>query len=227
MGYYPVLIQLDGLKVLLVGGGKVAERKAMGLIEAGASVGLVARELTAGLASLVQQGRLTMLGRQFEEAFLEGAVLVIAATNDKGLNERISAVARRRGILVNAVDQPKDCTFIVPSVMRRGELIVAVSTSGKSPALSRRIREFLEGKFGEEYRVFLCLMGALRERVIAVGLPQEKNASIFEALVDSELLNAISCNDVSRAGMILSEILPKEVPFRDLLDLIGNGAAHK
>jgi precorrin-2 dehydrogenase/sirohydrochlorin ferrochelatase len=227
MGYYPVLIRLDGLKVLLVGGGKVAERKAMSLLEAGASVGLVARDLTAGLASLVEHGRLTLLGPQFEEALLEGAILVIAATNDKELNRRISAIARRRGILVNAVDQPNDCTFIVPSVMRRGDLIVAVSTAGKSPALSKRIRGFLEEKFGEEYRVFLCLMGALRERVIAAGLPQEKNAAIFDALVDSELLNAISCNDVSRAAMILSEILPGDVSFKDLLDLIGSGASQK
>jgi len=217
MAYYPVLIQLDGMKVLVVGGGKVSERKVDGLLEAGAEVCLVASKITPFLSSLAESGKIRLMGAAFEESHLDGLSLVIAATNDPVLNSKVSSMARAKGILVNAVDQPKDCTFIVPSVARRGDLLIAVSTSGKSPALAKRLREVLQAQFGEEYSVFLSFMGALRERVLGMKYSQERNSSIFQAIVDSEVLNALGVRDMTRACRVLEAIVPDSVEYKDLL----------
>ncbi len=217
MGYYPVLIRLEGLTVLVVGGGRVAERKVESLLEAGAKVEIVARELTEGLQSLVKEGKIKHLGDFFCADFIDSAILVIAATSDKELNHRVSEAASARKVLVNAVDQPEDCTFIVPSVMRRGDLIVAVSTSGKSPALSRKLRKLLNSSFGEGYERFLTLMGGLRRRVIGLGLTQEENSAIFHALVESDLLDALAAKDNARAVAILDDILPPGVTYKDII----------
>ncbi len=219
MAYYPVLIQLGGMKVLVVGGGKVSERKVEGLLEAGACVSLVAMECTAHLSYLTDTGKIKMIGMTFEESHLDGISLVIAATNDPALNHRVSSCAKAKSILVNAVDQPRDCTFIVPSIVRRGDLLLAVSTSGKSPALAKRLREVLQGQFGEEYSIFLSFMGALRERVLGLNYTQEHNSSIFQSIVDSELLNAFAVGDMARASQVLEEIVPDAVEYKDLLSL--------
>jgi precorrin-2 dehydrogenase/sirohydrochlorin ferrochelatase len=211
------MIQLQGQRTLVVGGGKVAERKVEGLMNAGAMVFLVARDLTHRLSVFAEEGSVSILDREFKENHLDGMALVIAATNEAILNHKVSACARSRGILVNAVDQPQDCSFIVPSVMNRGDLVIAVSTSGKSPALARRIREDLEERFGDEYSLFLRIMGALRERVLSLGLPQRENAAIFQEIVDSELLTAIASRDRVSACAILKEILPEQVSFHDLI----------
>lgn len=219
MAYYPVLIQLDGMRVLVVGGGKVSERKVDGLLEAGAEVCLVASKITPCLSALAESGKIRLMGTAFEESHLDDISLVIAATNDPVLNSKVSNMARAKGILVNAVDQPRDCTFIVPSVVRRGDLLIAVSTSGKSPALAKRLREVLQAQFGEEYSVFLSFMGALRERVLGMKYSQERNSSIFQAIVDSELLNALGVRDMTRASRVLEAIVPDSVEYKDLLSL--------
>ena len=110
---------------------------------------------------------------------------MIAATDDPSLNQAVSACAREKGILVNAVDQPVDCTFIVPSILKRGDLVIAVSTSGKSPAIAKKIREDLENRYGREYEIFLALLGKLRGEVLRKGFSQEENKGIFERLVNS------------------------------------------
>jgi precorrin-2 dehydrogenase/sirohydrochlorin ferrochelatase len=144
---------------------------------------------------------------------LEGAVLVIAATDDAGANRRVGAACRARGIPVNAVDQPEDCTFIVPAVVRRGDLLLAVSTSGRSPALARAVREELEARFGPEYADFLALMGSVREEVLARGREQKENQALFQSLVQSELLDAVRRKDWPSAAAILTEILG--TPWRE------------
>jgi len=105
----------------------------------------------------------------------------------------------------------------LPSVARRGDLLIAVSTSGKSPALAKRLREVLQAQFGEEYSVFLSFMGALRERVLGMKYSQERNSSIFQAIVDSELLNALGVRDMTRACRVLEAIVPDSVEYKDLL----------
>lgn len=218
--FYPILVDLQSKKALVLGGGKVAQRKIETLLEYGASVQVIARELTAELEQLRIGKKIEFLGGEFSDAFLEGAFLVIAATDDASLNRRVSQAAQQRGLLVNAVDQPADCNFIVPSVLSRGDLLIAVSTSGKSPAFARRVRLELERHFGEEYGFFLNLMGNLRKDILRLGLSQEENKSVFEELVYSDLLTAIRQKKWDLASQIIEKVLGRPVSKNQILDLL-------
>lgn len=218
-GYYPILLNLRDKSCLVVGGGDVAERKVLGLLQCEASVQVIAKRVTPLIRSLAEEGRVRYSERVFEDQDLVGVFLVITATNDRILNRRVSRLASERGILVNAVDQPEDCSFIVPSVIRRGDLLIALSTSGKSPALARKLREDIEGLFGTEYGAFLDMMGIIRKRVLAMGLSQEENGKIFGALVRSGILTAIRDRDGERVRQELARVLPSGLA--EDLDLNG------
>jgi precorrin-2 dehydrogenase / sirohydrochlorin ferrochelatase len=218
--FYPILVDLQGKKALVVGGGKVAQRKIETLLDHGASVQVIARELTAELEELRSAGRVEFLGREFSEASLSGAFVVFAATDDASLNRRVSEAARQRGLLVNAVDQPADCNFLVPSILSRGDLLIAVSTSGKSPAFARKVRVELERHFGEEYGFFLNLMGNLRKEVLRLGLSQEENKSAFGDLVYSDLLTAIREKNWDLASQIIEKVLGRPVSKNQILDFL-------
>ena len=221
--YYPVFLALEGKKVLVVGGGRVAQRKIETLLEYGALVDVVARELNRAIASMAEKGLIQYAGRDFAESHLDHVFLVIAATSDVSLNRHVSEKAQQKGLFVNAVDQPSECNFIVPSILRRGDLVVAVSTSGKSPAFARKVREDLEEHFGEEYASFLTLMGNLRELVLSRGLSQEQNRGLFEKLIASPLLGSIRENDWERAASIVSDVLGGSFSPEEIMDYAGNG----
>jgi len=207
MPYYPIFLDLQGQKIIVVGGGSVAERKIEMLLEFGGTVSVIARSLTPAVKRYVSEGSVIFLEEEFSEGHLEGALLVIAATDDPALNHRVSACARERGILVNVVDKPPDCSFIVPSIVKRGDLVIAISTSGKSPALAKKVREGIEKDFGPEYESFLVLMGNLRGLILSQGLPHDQNRNIFRELVDSRLLDTIREKDWSGAASILNRVL--------------------
>ncbi|MBN2125113.1 MAG: bifunctional precorrin-2 dehydrogenase/sirohydrochlorin ferrochelatase [Deltaproteobacteria bacterium] len=220
MPYYPICVDLEGKKALVVGGGRVAERKICTLLEYGARVFVVARDLTPLLARYAEQGKVTILGGGFQEENLEGVFLVVAATDDSLTNRRVSESARERGLLVNAVDQPADCNFIVPSVLRRGDLSISVSTSGKSPALARRIREGLEKRFGPEYGSFLALMGHVRREILSRGLSQEENSRMFHELSEGSILETLGREDWEEAARILSRILDRHLSAEDVMQYV-------
>lgn len=222
MTYYPAFLDLRGKKVLVVGGGAVAQRKIETLTEYGASVLVVAKDLTPSLTTYMKEGRLLHLGTEFQESDMEGAFLVFAATDDPQLNRRISRSARIKGVLVNVVDQPADCTFIVPSVLRRGDLVIAVSTSGKSPALAMRLREKLGGVFGAEYEPYVKLLGKLREDVFSRSLPPGKRREIFRDLVRSDLAELIRLGDWPHLASTVSAILDARYSAEDLKDFLNN-----
>lgn len=217
MSYYPIFLELEGKTALVVGGGGVGERKVESLLNHGASIRLVSRELTDKLKKLVEVRRVLHLGEDFSERHLDGVFLVFAATDDKQLNREISKCARKRGLLINAVDQPEDCDFIVPALIKRGELSIAISTGGKSPALAKSIRKHLEPQFGREYEIFLNLMGRLRDEIISWGLPQQENSRIFHKMVDSGILKALADNDWEGAEVMLEKILPRKVDLKECL----------
>ena len=217
MAYYPIFIKLEGKTALVVGGGKVAQRKIETLLEYGASVRVISRELTDKLKQLVESGDIRHVGEKFEDKHLEGIFLVIAATDDEGLNHRISEKAQERGLLINAVDQPPDCNFIVPSIVKRGDLILAISTSGKSPALAKKLRKKMEGSFGNEYETILNLMGCLRTEVLKMGLSHNENGRIFKEIVDSDLFEALKRKDLDRMKSTLKRILPADTAFEKCL----------
>ena len=205
--YYPIFLDLKGKKAVVVGGGMVAQRKIDTLLEHGAEVHVISKALTSKLDQEVKTGRVNLLGAEFRETQLDGAFLVIAATDDTNLNRRVSRAAQKRGLLVNAVDQPEDCNFIVPSSLERGDLRIAVSTSGKSPALARKVREDLERHFGREYELFLNLMGRMRKEILARGLSQKENSRIFRELIGSSILDALRGGEWEEAASALSNII--------------------
>jgi precorrin-2 dehydrogenase/sirohydrochlorin ferrochelatase len=189
--YYPLFLDISRRRCLIVGGGQVAERKADRLLACGAAVEVVSRRLTARLAALREAGRIVHHDAGYRESFLAGVFLVIGATDDEAVNERVSRDARDRGILVNIVDDPERCDFILPAVLERGDLAIAVATGGRSPALAREIRLALEANYGPEYAVLTEILGRVREAVLAEGGASAANRERFEALLDSDILDLI------------------------------------
>lgn len=225
MNYYPVFLDIRGRRCVVVGGGNVAERKVARLHEGGALVTVVDRALTPMLAAMKAEGQIEHIDALYAASCLDGAFLAIGATDDPAINGRIFADARRAGILVNIVDDPERCDFILPSLMERGDLAVAVSTGGKSPALARRLRRQLEGWIGPEYGVLLALLGTLRERVKNKGGSAAEHRDIFEALVRSELLNAIRQGDRDGVARLVRETAGEELDAADIAKAFGTGAA--
>jgi len=222
MGYYPIFVDLKGRKVLVVGGGSVASRKIETLLEYGAAVNLVSLEISDSLKDYVDSGNVKYLGKEFREDHLSGMFLVIAATDDSDLNHLISEKAEKNNMLVNAVDQPADCNFILPSIVSRGDLTIAVSTSGKSPAMAKKIRKELTDKFGPEYDLFLKLMGQIRKQVLSGGKTQEENSRIFKRIVNSDILEELKNGNLTRIASILTEILEKNVSVKDIENYLRN-----
>ena len=219
MSFYPVCIELEGKTALVVGGGRVAQRKVETLLKFGASIQIVSRKLTNTLKELVESKEIHHIGVEFRDEHLGGAFLVIAATDDERLNRKISESAQKRHLLINAVDQPSDCNFIVPSIVNRGDLLIAISTSGKSPALAKKLRKELEVQFGSEYEAFLTLMGCLREEILSMGLSQDEKSRIFSEIVDSDILKSLAQADMAGVESTLKQILPGDLDIKKCLKL--------
>jgi precorrin-2 dehydrogenase/sirohydrochlorin ferrochelatase len=178
---YPVSLLLDGCPCLVVGGGRIATRKATDLLACGAHVTVVSPEFHDAIHRL--EG-LDLIQRPFEDDDVAGQTLVFAATSDPGVNHRVARAARRARVWVNVVDTPEECDFYVPASVRRGDLAISISTSGAVPALSRSLRRQLEAIFPEEYAQFVALLGELREEIIQqVDDPKHKK-DILTRLAD-------------------------------------------
>jgi len=188
MDYFPVCLDIRGRFCVVIGGGRVAERKVGGLLACGAKVTVVSPELTAGLQVLVSDGQLIWVDRAYREGDLASAFLVIAATDDTLVQAKVHAEAEKHNLLLNVADVPKWCNFILPATVRQGDLTVSVSTGGKSPALARQLREELEKHFGPEYGVLLKILGELRPDVLALGRPHAENKALFARLLHPEML---------------------------------------
>jgi len=208
-----MFVSLEGRACLVVGAGQVGLRKIQSLADCGASRLLIIEraESNAALCELAARPGVALARRDFAEADLDGMFLVIAATSDPAVNKTIGDLCRARGILCNIVDLPEEGSFIVPSCVQRGELSIAISTSGQSPALTKRIRKDLQDRFGEEYAGFLLLMSRLRPRVLALGLETEANSALFRKLVGSKLLEALKQGDAALVQTELSALLPLEL----------------
>ncbi len=168
MSLLPIFVKLRDRLVVVVGGGAVAEGKMEGLLAATARVRVVAPHVTPAITQWITQGKVEWLAKKFAPADLDGAYLVIAATSAPGVNEAVFREADARGILCNAVDEIEHCHFYYGSVVQRGDLQIAISTNGKSPALAQRLRVQLEKQFGPEYELWLEWLGTMRE-LLRVG----------------------------------------------------------
>jgi precorrin-2 dehydrogenase / sirohydrochlorin ferrochelatase len=212
MRYYPVFLDLQNVSCLVIGGGQVGERKVKTLLSCGARVYLISRELTPYLQEEQQAGRITLLAQSYETDLLKDMFLVIGATDDPDLNGKIGQEAREQGILCNIVDDPKECNFILPSLVSRGDLTMAVSTAGKSPALAKKIRQDLEAGFPEIYGPYLDLLGRIRTEILGRQRPQKENQKIFEALVDSPLLTWLKAGTLEPIYDLLDRLIDPPVP---------------
>ena len=192
---YPMMVNLAGRRCLVVGGGTVAERKVMRLLECGAEVVVVSPTATPRLAASAASRRIRWRHRGVRDADLSGAFLVFAATDDPEVNRDIARRMRSVGGLVNVVDDPEACSFLVPAVLRRGELTIALSTGGGSPALAKKLRQHLEQTIGPEYAKFLRALRLLREQTKQTVRDPKKRQAIYRRAVASNLFEAAARGD--------------------------------
>jgi len=186
---HAVFLKLAGRPVVVIGGGPVAERKVRALLESKASVTVVSPDVTPGLRDLAGAGGVRWEPRPYRPGDLDGARLVYAATDEPAVNAAVRVDANRAGIWVNVADEPEACDFLAPAVVRRGDLTIAVSTNGASPALARRIREQLEAEFGPEYAEALRELRARREAAKAAGRPLADEREAFEEIVRRRIVS--------------------------------------
>jgi precorrin-2 dehydrogenase/sirohydrochlorin ferrochelatase len=191
--YYPIFLDLEGRRVIIVGGGGVSARKVESMLRHGASVTVIAPECTADIEQAAAEGRLTLVRRNYEATDVAGAALVIASTNSAAINERIAHDCRERNILVNVVDDTSLCDFIVPAIVENGSIQIAVSTGGKSPAFARLVKHDLQDAIGPEYAEVNDILGSLREAAKASPKlatdPDRKR--FFDALLALDVLTLL------------------------------------
>jgi uroporphyrin-III C-methyltransferase/precorrin-2 dehydrogenase/sirohydrochlorin ferrochelatase len=213
MGFrYPVTLDLEGRRCVVVGGGALAEEKVRGLLDAGARVAVVSAAPSDGIGNLAGAGRLELVAREYAAGDLDGAFLAIAATGDPALNARIHAEAQTRRVLLNAVDDRSHCDFATPAIVRRGDLAIAVSTGGKAPALARRIQEQLSAEFGPEWGE---LVDALAEARSAAGertVDFATWAQRWSRALDEDLLGLVVAGRREEAVGAVRKALAGEAP---------------
>jgi precorrin-2 dehydrogenase/sirohydrochlorin ferrochelatase len=185
MTLFPMFMKLEGRRCLVVGAGTIGEPKISSLIASGASTRVIALKATAAVAEWAREGSITWEVRAFNFADLDGVFIVIAATNSRELNAAIFNEARQRSILCNVVDDPEYCDFYYPAVVRRGDLQLAISTNGQSPALAQRIRRELEIQFGPEYGEWLEQLGKIRQELFASRMNPEERRRLLHELASS------------------------------------------
>lgn len=206
MELFPVNLIVRNRAATIVGGGAVARRKCISLLEAGARVTVVAPELDPKLRELRDGGRITHVARPYLSGDLAGAFLVFAATDAPAVNLAVAGEAASRGILCAVTDAPDRGSFTTPATLRRGDLLVAVSTGGKSPALARVIRERLEEAYGPEYAETLAILGAVREKLLTVSGNTSYNKKILNALAESPLPELVRSRNHEEVDRLLARL---------------------
>jgi len=206
MTLFPMFMKLEGRSCLVVGAGTVGEPKISSLIEAGASVRVVALHATATVAHWAQSGKITWEARAFNSSDLDATFLIIAATNSRALNAAIFHEAEQRNILCNVVDDPEYSDFYYPAVVRRGDLQIAISTNGQSPALAQRIRRELEIQFGPEYGEWLEQLGHIRRQLFASRIEPEQRRRLLHELASREAFKKTQATELNTEEGSLEKI---------------------
>ena len=217
MRYYPIHLDIKDRICLVVGGGAVGTRKVNTLLECGARVTVVSPEPSPQLTKLASEGAIALRQRAYRSDDLKGAFLVMGATDDQNLNQQISNDAAQSNILCNIADRPEVCNFILPSIVSRGNLVITISTSGKSPALAKKLRQKLETQFGQEYAEFLLLMGAIRKKLLSEAHEPEAHKDLFNKLIESNLIELMQSNKTEEINSLLYKILGEGFKIEDLL----------
>ncbi len=219
MRYYPVNLDIRNRSCLVVGGGGVGARKVATLLRAGARVTVVSPKADSRVETLAGEDAVTLKKRPYRTSDLDGMFLVIGATDNENLNLRISSDAERANMLCNIADQPEKCNFILPAIVNRGDLILAISTSGKSPAFAKKLRRDFETRFGEEYADFLRLMGAARKKLLSRAHAPEAHKPLFEKLIDADLIGLIRGGKTEEIDKLLHQVLGRGFDLESLLEI--------
>ncbi|MEK7306948.1 MAG: bifunctional precorrin-2 dehydrogenase/sirohydrochlorin ferrochelatase [Nitrospirota bacterium] len=215
MRYYPIYLDLKGRSVTVVGGGKVAERKVRTLISSQADVTVISPGLTPRLKRLLAHGEFRYIKRRYRNGDLAGSMMVLVATDDRAANERIASNIKDSNILINIADIPDKCNFILPSIVERGDLIISISTSGKSPAFAKQTRLELERIFGKEYELFIKILGMVRKRLLETVRSEKRRRSIFQGLVKSDVLTLLKEGKRDEAEILIKNITGiDDIPLR-------------
>ncbi len=208
--YYPAFLDLEGRRCVVIGGGEVAERKVGALLSAGARVTVVSPEATVEIARLAQHEEVVWHRRGYEAGDLTDAWLAIAATDDGSVNRAIGRDAEERRVLLNVVDQPALCNFIAPSVVQRGDLTIAVSTAGKSPAMARKVRHEIERAFPPEYGVLLEVAAEARRELMGEG--HQVEPELWQTALSDEVLSLARSGDTDAARARVLKTLRRRTP---------------
>jgi precorrin-2 dehydrogenase/sirohydrochlorin ferrochelatase len=201
MTLFPMFMKLEGRPCLVVGAGVIGEPKIGSLLTSGASLRVIAPQVSPAVAEWARAGAIVWEAREFKVTDLDGVFLVIAATSSREVNGAIFHEARQRNILCNVVDDPEYCDFYYPAVVRRGDLQLAISTNGHSPALAQRIRRELEIQFGPEYGEWLEELGKIRQQLFASGMNPDERRRLLHELASREAFERMQS-----AGMKVGEI---------------------
>jgi len=202
--YYPIFVNLKDQPCTIIGGGKIAEGKVEGLLDAGAMITVISPALTPALQNLADEKQFTYIERIYQNGDLDGAFMVICATDQNDINHRVWLDASENHQLVNVVDDTPRCNFIAPAILRKGDLSIAISTGGKAPAMAVRLKEFLDKDIGPEYARFLELAGQLRSP-LAKHIPDfETRKALWYQILDAGVLDLLSQGNESEAMDLIS-----------------------
>lgn len=217
MKYYPVNLDIRGRDCLVVGGGQVGTRKVKGLLKSGARVTVVSPEATPAIFKMAENSTIVWHKRAYQSADMQNRFLVVGATDNETLNRKIQADAETQKALCNIADRPELCNFILPAIVQQGDLVIAASTSGLSPAFAKRLRKELQQAYGEEYARFLALMGAIRKKLLQEAHEPEAHKPLFEALIDGKMLELVKKNDFTAIDALLETVLGSGYSYAALM----------
>ena len=219
--YYPVMLDIRGRPAIVVGGDRVAAEKATGLVASGARVEMLNETFCDEILAMAKQGQVTLRQKAYEHGDLVGAFVVVAATHEPSLVKAIWSETQERNQLVNIVDEPNYCSYILPSILRREPLTITVSTEGTSPGLAKRIRRSLEEQFPHAYGPYLRLASVARAHLRKHNISYDKRDDFFEDYYTSDILEFLVEGDTAQATHIVSELLRDydiDVPSNVLAD---------
>jgi precorrin-2 dehydrogenase/sirohydrochlorin ferrochelatase len=216
MRYYPVCLDVKDKPCVVVGGGSVGARKARTLLACGAKVTIVDPDPKKAVREMAVENHIQLKIKSFDMEDLNGCFLVIGATDNLCLNRKVHEAASKKNMLCNIADTPELCNFILPSVVEKGDLVISISTSGKSPAFAKRLRKDLEKQFGEEHARLLRLMGAIRKRLLAESHAPEEHKPLFEAVLDSPILELLAGGDEKSVDVLLKEVFGNRFNYDEL-----------
>jgi precorrin-2 dehydrogenase/sirohydrochlorin ferrochelatase len=194
---FPMFVKLDGRQVLVIGAGQVGEPKIRGLLSTGARIRVVAHKASEAVREWARVGQIVLEERDFVLSDLDNAFLVVVATSSRDLNEFVFGEAQSRRILCNVVDVPEQCDFYYSAVVQRGDLQIAISTSGQSPSLAQKIRQQLERQFGPGYAQWVAELGETRRKVLASNLDPERKRDLLQSLASIEAFEAALATESS------------------------------